>query len=81
MTLDDAASTLDVTEGHLKDLIRDGQLRARISGPPHRRRYDVNGVDVRARKRQLDARTRGLATHARPHGRKAKRVRKTHSPR
>lgn len=26
MTVDDAAAILDVTEGHLKDLIRDGDL-------------------------------------------------------
>jgi excisionase family DNA binding protein len=53
MTIDDAASILDITEGHLKDLIRDGKLRARITGVRWARTYVVNGNDVRRRRRRL----------------------------
>lgn len=69
MTLDDAAGTLNITEGHLKDLIRDKEIRAKVKGPPHRREYNVNGADVRARKRRQELRKVHRVTRARPHGR------------
>lgn len=53
MSIDDAASTLDITEAHLKDLIRVGKIRAKVWGPRHRRRYEVNGGDVRKRRHRL----------------------------
>jgi hypothetical protein len=59
MTLDDAAAALDVTEEHLKDLIRDGKVRAKVSGPRHRRRYEVNGSDVRKRRHRFTRRGKG----------------------
>lgn len=67
MNLDDAASTLNVTEGHLKDLIRDGKLRAKL----RRGRLDVNGADVRKRYNRL-VKSRKPSRRARPHGRKGR---------
>lgn len=72
MTLDDAASTLNVTEGHLKDLIRDGYIRSKYRWVGKGYVYNVNGADVRKRKRQIDFRTVKRITRARPHGRKGR---------
>lgn len=65
MTIDDAASTLNITEGSLKDLLRDGEL----PGKKKRGRWvSCDGLAVRARKRRLDA-----AMAEQPQRRKAKR--------
>lgn len=56
MTLDDAAAALDVTENHLKDLIRDGKVRAKIDKRERPWRYDVQGKSVRARRKRLNER-------------------------
>lgn len=51
MTIDDAAATLDVTEGHLKDLLRDGKIRGKQD---RRGRWvSVQGSDVRKRRQRL----------------------------
>lgn len=58
MTVDDAAAILDVTEDHVKKLLREKKLR----GSKRRIRgglvawEKVNGQDVRARRRRLTAR-------------------------
>lgn len=55
MTVDDAAAILDVTEGHLKDLVRDGAIRGRYAIVRGRRQLKaVNGQDVRQRRRRLN---------------------------
>ena len=70
MTLDDAASTLNVTEGHLKDLIRDGEIRAQF----RRGRLEVSGADVRKRYNRLVKPRASVrrAVKARPHGAKGR---------
>lgn len=55
MTVDDAASILDVTEGHLKNLIR----ARKVTGSWQRGRrpaWIVDGQSVRARRKRLAGR-------------------------
>lgn len=49
MTIDDASAVLDVTEGHVKDLIRDGKLPGKKD--KRGRWVSVDGKAVRRRRR------------------------------
>lgn len=74
MSLDDAAAILDIGEGHLQNLIREGKVlgsyrlrggRLRHAGmwtaPGHlpNGEWWVDGQDVRRRKREQDKKRRG----------------------
>ena len=60
MTLDDSASILDVTEGHVVRLVRQGKLvAARVLTGKYGWVWNINGKSVRARRAMLAKRYSG----------------------